>query len=822
MKFQEHIETVNDCENEADLSHEWLKPIVSKFNGKKTLKLRWEKKNQKNRKDLALGYAGREICVIELKSPKVDKLEDHFLQIHRYIYAQNYWRDGELNPALGILTNGKTALIIDGRKDLQTAIRTFEKIDLTTQSGFTALCEIITKLTKGKRGHRLHSPIEKDSREKADDVIEKLSKDLMRYYNSLKTKRGIDPFDVTLQIFLVAVLRDCGYIPTALMQQCYEDKKWAALTKALNKILSSNFSPLPNKEHLIEMVYQETRTLCARLDVVPPDCLGLVYEGFLHQILKDKAVTSYYTPHSLAMSVIKRLDINRKSKIVDPSCGSGTFLTSSIEYLFGEDSESGVDRSQEIFKFLKNNLRGIDRDDGACQVAKAMLLACASQHCGLDPAKRELELPNLKDTIICSDFFLLKTKFQPTHVIGNAPWGGVDDNKKKDHILPSKVRSKAKINDDYKCYYRNVDVSALFLERIVKLFPLAKIGMLVKQQSLHNDGSQLFLPWAKENEFVFHDFGDREFFNNPSSLTAIAYRHTGESGFIKSKGVKYPKISKNMVPLKKMFHVFEAFEANMAGIFLDVATRLKNKGHSFDFMVPMYPVYNESRHLKLPKNLKTICFIKNGKNPPQEFVRELTTSEKKALSSRSQVSQKYPYNFRGTEGYENYKFNCPEGIRVVMPINFNPIRARAMIDPNGIGIPIKDHSCVLIPKNSSDRDLVYCLVGWLNSKHFYFECLRSGLKRVSGGRMKFQGKEKHGVCIPQELLTPAFSKHVKGLLKKNVSEKDLDKLDNKILELCRNSNYFDRVTTLIEQEELLRTITEALGKAISKKKKQAS
>lgn len=173
MKFNDHLKIVRNCENESDLSHEWIKSIIASQDHKKSLKLRWEKKNQNGRLDLALGFEGREVCIVELKSPTVENIEDFRIQLHRYIYAQNFWRHGSLNPALGILTNGKKAILMDGRKDFLSATKTSVILNLEDGKEFLEFKNIIKRLSWGERGHKTHSAVETDNRENAVDVIDK-------------------------------------------------------------------------------------------------------------------------------------------------------------------------------------------------------------------------------------------------------------------------------------------------------------------------------------------------------------------------------------------------------------------------------------------------------------------------------------------------------------------------------------------------------------------------------------------------------------------------------------------------------------------------
>jgi len=672
------------------------------------------------------------------------------------------------------------------------------KREYSVTNNLDVLIDIFANLKDRKRGHDLHSSDEVDVTKTAEDVISVLSTELVKLYKKFATNKATkaNAFEYTLQLFLLSVLRDCGFVPTEEINDWYEKKQWARTTVRVNSLLNENFkNSLPDKE-IVNLVYDETRYLCARLDVVPRDCLGIVYEKLLRHTEAKASATSFYTPAEHAAEIMEKLNISSNSKIIDPSCGSGTFLTTALEILF--PAELSIEDARTASSFIQNNLRGVDKEKYSCAVSKTMLLACYATLVGVDFARGNYTLPNLSKTIIHKDFFQFDDNFKATHVVGNAPWGNVDDKSKKENILPQKMRHKIKLERWYS-YDLNIDISLLFLELIVKTFPKAQIGLMVKQQAIHGKAKRKFKTWVEglDHGFHFYDYGNRRLFKNLSSLTAVAYRDFSnrDTNFdVVDKGVSLPPISANMISFSQYFHFFEAFEAHP--IFYAVAERLcdglsaREIKMMYPFIKSTYPTNEASVHFNLPKKLRRICYITNGVEAPIEFLNELTVNEKRQLkarkigqkdSTRDMSNQEFPYNFRGTQGREYYHFDNDLGVRIALPIHFNPLRCKAMIDPMGTSIPIKEHTAVLIPKNLQGRAYIYAVLGWMNSKYFYAECIRSKLKFLSADRMKFQGSQKNDIGIPKELLNEEFSTYIKNrFVGQTVTKLMLEELDAKI------------------------------------------
>ncbi|MGB6463936.1 MAG: N-6 DNA methylase, partial [Nitrosotalea sp.] len=155
------------------------------------------------------------------------------------------------------------------------------------------------------------------------------------------------------------------------------------------------------------------------------DVLGTVYEQYLGHILKKtkKSATIqdgsakrkkqgiYYTPTYIVDYIVKNtvgskiaemgLDW-KKIKILDPACGSGSFLIKAFDYLTTLDKELekkeelkkelyGTHIATERFGYLKNNIFGVDLDTKAVEIAQLNLMIRATE-------KKE-RLPSLQQNI---------------------------------------------------------------------------------------------------------------------------------------------------------------------------------------------------------------------------------------------------------------------------------------------------------------------------------------------------------------------------------------------------------------------------------------
>lgn len=173
---------------------------------------------------------------------------------------------------------------------------------------------------------------------------------------------------------------------------------------------SNLFSPHPFEqweeysgatEKVINILYGKQGYYEYDFKAMPADILGTVYENYLsHRLSKSKKGTTlskdaskrkeegiYYTPRYIVDYVVKNTlcpildkcknseDI-RRIKILDPACGSGSFLIKAFEVVFEKYREMGFSEPEDLIKIkiLKENIYGVDLDQQAVEITRLNLL----------------------------------------------------------------------------------------------------------------------------------------------------------------------------------------------------------------------------------------------------------------------------------------------------------------------------------------------------------------------------------------------------------------------------------------------------------------
>lgn len=292
-----------------------------------------------------------------------------------------------------------------------------------------------------------------------------------------------------------------------------------------------------------------------RFDVIPVEMLGTIYERFLGDEIRfktkkkieiepkpevRKAGGVYYTPHYIVEYIVqntvgellkkcKTPDDAAKLKILDPACGSGSFLLGAFDALirWHEDyfsrnpgksvvkigknrytlayiDNNNITRLSVKMKadILQNNIFGVDIDKQATEVAQMSLYIKALE--GLEKESSQLSivfkdaiLPKLDDNIKCGnsligpdfisdDFFGMsvweKHKINPFDweeqfpflketggfdaVIGNPPYGAEITREMRNYF-------------DKKFIVRNNDTAALFMNLMKNFLKSNGIGSFI-------------------------------------------------------------------------------------------------------------------------------------------------------------------------------------------------------------------------------------------------------------------------------------------------------------------------------------------------------
>lgn len=105
------------------------------------------------------------------------------------------------------------------------------------------------------------------------------------------------------------------------------------------------------------------------------DILSDVYEIFVSRSLKEDG-GQFFTPPNVVKFIVRYLDPNIKSKIIDPACGHGGFLLESKSYLYEKIIDRFKGKKDVINKqkiSIISNLYGIDKDSFLAKVSRLYL-----------------------------------------------------------------------------------------------------------------------------------------------------------------------------------------------------------------------------------------------------------------------------------------------------------------------------------------------------------------------------------------------------------------------------------------------------------------
>jgi type I restriction-modification system DNA methylase subunit len=245
--------------------------------------------------------------------------------------------------------------------------------------------------------------------------------------------------------------------------------------------------------------------------VIDADILGKMYEQYLGTIQKGENLAGqekrkshgiYYTPKYIVDYIVKntlgkvldeliekkKYDEIGKIKVLDPACGSGSFLIRTLQEfdrVYEKMPGNKDDATWRKIKALSNNIYGVDLDDEAVELAKLnLLLSAVGIRMRLPDLSRHIECGNslIDDPKIAGDrAFKWEIKFKEVMdnggfdvVIGNPPYVKARDA--KDVATRKYIEESGKYETPYKMW----DLYVAFVEKGIKLLkPNGVFAMII-------------------------------------------------------------------------------------------------------------------------------------------------------------------------------------------------------------------------------------------------------------------------------------------------------------------------------------------------------
>jgi len=312
-------------------------------------------------------------------------------------------------------------------------------------------------------------------------------------------------------------------------------------------------------------------------DAIDVDVLGGIYEQYLgyRQGLPEEVEEAkrrrrkkrgiYYTPKFVVQYIVENTvgrllrershDEIRKLRILDPACGSGSFLIEAFDRLdrYHQEARGTAQRSDEKaiqddflerLRILRDNIYGVDLDPQAVEIARLNLL--------LKTLYQRALLPKLEDNIRCGNSLISGMPTELSQYFG-ADWEGkrpfnweeefpkIMEEGGFDVVIgnPPYVRIQTLDRDEvtyYKDKYQaatgNYDIYTLFVERGWELLkPGGLFGMILPSkfmQASYGKGLRSLLSEAKAVNKVV-DFGHEQVFGTGTTYTCLLFLQKVES-----------------------------------------------------------------------------------------------------------------------------------------------------------------------------------------------------------------------------------------------------------------------------------------------------
>jgi len=320
------------------------------------------------------------------------------------------------------------------------------------------------------------------------------------------------------------------------------------------------------REIIDGLYHSKDNSVSYDFSLIPADALGTVYEQYLSHILRKTSQRAslsennvhkkeqgvFYTPTFVVNYIVNNTlgklmeegKINvEELKIVDISCGSGSFLIKAFDILDERYVEEAMHQTKfdlkddTLFKrkvmVLKNNIFGVDLDKQAVEIAQLnLLLKIAEKQCRLPLLQENIKQGNslIEDEKFAGDrAFNWKDQFPKIFddggfnvVIGNPPY-----------VRQEELREfKPYFEANYDSYTGTADLLIYFFEKGIKLLQnRGYFGFIASNKFMRSDYGINLRKFILKNCLIEQiiDFGELPVFADASTFPCIFILRKGQA-----------------------------------------------------------------------------------------------------------------------------------------------------------------------------------------------------------------------------------------------------------------------------------------------------
>jgi len=466
---------------------------------------------------------------------------------------------------------------------------------------------------------------------KYDITSDELDEAVQRILDRLMFIRTAEDRNISVGDKLIELVRD------------FESRKRGKMIEKLNELFnkydksfnsklfsSGHFSEQLNidNEVLIEVLRGMYKTADGSIhydfSAINADVLGNMYEQYLGHLLKKTAKRAkvekshkkrkeqgiYYTPTYIVDYIVrntvgeyikgKREESIKNIKILDPACGSGSFLLRVFDELDMywarklkkdyKQTKLGVDEVPitKKIEILKDNIYGVDLDEKAVEISRLNLLLKAAEQRHLLPAlDKNIKVGNslIDDPEIAgTKAFNWEEEFGDIMkaggfdvIVGNPPYIRIQNLDKKEVSYYNKI---------YISPTKNYDIYILFIEKAFKLLKEGGIlGLILPHKFFQGEMGTNIRKFIYQNKALYKivDFGTNQVFDEASTYTCLLFLSKKQNNHFSYKKFKLGEDFKNLhdISFEKM-ELIDMDKWNFAsGLTKNVISKILNQQNRF-------------------------------------------------------------------------------------------------------------------------------------------------------------------------------------------------------------------------------------------------
>lgn len=252
--------------------------------------------------------------------------------------------------------------------------------------------------------------------------FDEYTKNVLKYKNdidneTIKQTYEVMSFEVIYINILIVIITE--YIKYKYLIQIDSNE-------LLNKIdTDSIFS-----EYILKDEYkQKIRNLINKEQSINLSFFSNFYEKSLNKKHK-KLLGQFYTPEIIVIKMVKQLEILENTKIIDPACGAGIFITEIIDVYARKVNE------KELLSFIQNNLYANDINPFAIIMTKInIIIKTINIIEDKENIKDFLNNDNLLENVKLKDTLKENESFKYDIIIGNPPFFKMDNKQLENYEL---------------------------------------------------------------------------------------------------------------------------------------------------------------------------------------------------------------------------------------------------------------------------------------------------------------------------------------------------------------------------------------------------